>query len=37
VGYDIRLRNVILIPSFDLDGIRSDPAIAYGVVIAREF
>ena len=37
VGYDIRLRNVILVPSFDLDGIRSDPAIAYGVVIAREF
>jgi hypothetical protein len=38
VGYDIRLRNnMILVPSFDLDGIRSDPAIAYGIVIAKEY
>lgn len=37
VGYDIRIRNVILVPSLDVDGIRSNPAIAYGVVIAREF
>ena len=37
VGYDIWYRNIILVPSFDLDGIRSDPAIAYGLVIAKEF
>ena len=37
VGYDFWYRNIILVPSFDVDGIRSDPAIAYGLVIGKEF
>jgi hypothetical protein len=37
VGYDIRVGKTILVPSFDLDFLRSDVSIAYGVVIAKEF
>jgi len=37
VGYIFPVGKVLLVPSFDLDLVRSDIAIAYGVVIAKEF
>ena len=37
IGYGIPVGKAKLVPSFDLDLVRSDVSIAYGVVIAKEF
>jgi hypothetical protein len=37
IGYAIPVKNLVLVPSFDFDYVRSDIAIVFGVVIAREF
>ena len=36
-GYTFPVRNILLVPSIDFDIVRTDIALAYGVVIAREF
>jgi len=38
VGYSFEVgEGILLVPSFDIDGIRSDPAMAYGLVLAKEW
>ena len=36
-GYSFPVKNFMLVPSIDFDIVRTDIALAYGVVIAKEF